>query len=143
MTDISSSEDEPIIKRRRLTPLPSSAAPPATFLAAEPPALALPTEEVEEEPWAAPPSTAAGAHAKPLSAMFSTVSTGVGASRKNANGKGKGKELEGFEETLARLQEGSSLISFYSLLSFFWIFGFRFCLECSTRRVGNGFMRRE
>lgn len=70
--------------------------------------------EIPDEEHAAPPSSAAGAHAKPLSALFE--SSPVAAASKGSVAKGKGKlkekggdnagEQEGFEAMLGRLQDG-------------------------------------
>lgn len=63
-----------------------------------------PSDALPDEDTAAPPSTAAGAHAKPLSALFNPVP-----SFKGNKGKGKAKAEDGdlkgdFENTLAGLE---------------------------------------
>lgn len=90
-------------------------------------------QEVPDEDNAAPPSTAAGAHARPLSALFAgpapakTSGSPVKMGKTSAGGgKGKAKavegEGEGFEDILARLQEGGesafcSLVLWWAALS--------------------------
>ncbi|KAK4705460.1 DNA polymerase delta subunit 1, partial [Phenoliferia sp. Uapishka_3] len=82
--------ESPSAKRQRLSP----------------PAPALEDLPGDEE-HAAPPSTASGAHAKPLSVLFSGLpSSQAGGGPKGRKGKGKEEEKEGFESVLARLQEG-------------------------------------
>lgn len=104
-------EDEQANKKRRISPEPSASS--ASLANGAAPAAA--PQEVPDEDNAAPPSTAAGAHAKPLSALFAGPAPASpvrwkGAAAAAAGGKGKGKaepeEGEGFESILMRLQEG-------------------------------------
>lgn len=98
--------EEQANKKRRISPEPSSAS-----LSNEAAPVVAP-EEVPDEDNAAPPSSAAGAHAKPLSALFAGPAPASPVKKKGAaGGKGKAKaeepdDGEGFESILARLQEG-------------------------------------
>lgn len=64
-------------------------------------------EDLADEEHAAPPSTASGAHAKPLSVLFSGLPSSQAGGGPKGKGKGKLEDKEGFESVLARLQEGS------------------------------------
>ncbi|KAL8284175.1 hypothetical protein RQP46_004924 [Phenoliferia psychrophenolica] len=88
-------------KRQKLSPAPEAAAAAPLQLA---PAAAY---EADEE-MAAPPSTASGAHAKPLSVLFSGLPSSQAGGGPKGKGKGKEEDKEGFESVLARLQEGSA-----------------------------------
>ena len=59
-------------------------------------------DELPDEEHAAPPSSAAGAHAKPLPPLFSSQ----GPSQAKGKGRAQDDDKEGFESVLARLQEG-------------------------------------
>ena len=116
--------ETPSAKKRRLSPsvalspiTPSQVAStsshptkPPTILLQESPSVIQPDEEIS-----APPSSASGAHAKPLSALFSGNAGSGSSSSASKKGKGKGKEddKEGFESVLARLQEGGELLSLF------------------------------
>jgi len=122
---------EPVSKKRRTSRTPSPLPGPSSTnldentLTAPIPggeasvASVKPTEELPDEEHGAPPSSAAGAHAKPLSALFNSGENIIAryspkkkaaASKKDLKGKGKenGEEEipEDFTEMLARLKEG-------------------------------------
>ncbi|GAA5977284.1 hypothetical protein JCM5350_002416 [Sporobolomyces pararoseus] len=124
---------EPASKKRRTTRTPSPLPGPSTAtldentLTAPIPggeaSVADPTKsttEIPDEEHGAPPSTAAGAHAKPLSALFNSGENIIaryspkkkGTATKDLKGKGKenGEEdiPEDFTEMLARLKEGAA-----------------------------------
>ncbi|GAA5828493.1 hypothetical protein JCM5353_002695 [Sporobolomyces roseus] len=128
----------PPSKKRRTSPAPASPipapTPPSAAQQQQEASTSLSTQladpaptvaEVPDEEHAAPPSTAAGAHAKPLSALFNSnlQSTRYSPKKKGTlMGKGKGKEnmnqmsaedemmeeKEGFTEMLARLKENAT-----------------------------------
>lgn len=111
-------DDEQANKKRRISPEPSS----ASLSNGAAPAVA--PQEAPDEDNAAPPSTAAGAHAKPLSALFAGPAPASPVKKKGpaagaAGGKGKGKAEpdvgEGFESILARLQEGGEWLYYSSI----------------------------
>lgn len=103
------SDTEQANKKRRISSPTTQAALPSnsqTAVASQP-------AQVPDEDTAAPPSTAAGAHAKPLSALFAGPVPASQSAKAAAKGKGKAKEGddesdgdEGFESTLRRLQGG-------------------------------------
>lgn len=95
---------QPDTKKRRLSPAPLTDS--QTLNGAQ----TQSQDALPDEDNAAPPSTASGAHAKPLSALFGGPPALKG-STAFGKGKGKGKaqdgdDKEGFESILSRLQEG-------------------------------------
>lgn len=87
----------------RMTVTPSSPPSKKQKLSPSPSVVVAPSDILPDEDTAAAPSKAAGAHALPLSSMFSQPAAALV--------KGKGKESEdemkeGFETILARLHEG-------------------------------------
>lgn len=139
--------DEPANKKRRTSRTPSPLPGPSTTAtldgAPPPPAgaadaaidtVASVAENLPDEEHGAPPSTAAGAHAKPLSALFNSQENLIAryspkkkqvadADVKGPRGKGKGKgkengateEPEDFTQMLARLKEGGTFFLSLSL----------------------------
>ncbi|GAA5967568.1 hypothetical protein JCM21900_003343, partial [Sporobolomyces salmonicolor] len=111
---------EPASKKRRVSPPPSTAtlASDSASTAALSGTAAAPPAEIPDEDHAAPPSSASGAHAKPLSALFTSSQARLSPTKKrDVKGKGKGKLLgeegeeedkENFVSMLARLKEGAA-----------------------------------
>lgn len=121
------SVEQPDPKRRKMSPpaLPSALGLGAALSADQNEDPSRPTAAGDEsqplqndvqpdEDNAAPPSTQAGVHAKPLSALFAGAHPAAGIKGK---GKAKAKEndREGFESILARLQDGGTLKNLFPL----------------------------
>jgi hypothetical protein len=106
-------DGEPVTKRRRTTP-PVSQGEPAT-VAGEPTADAnlAQQQDVPDEDHAAPPSTAAGAHAKPLSALFQAKTPSPKKKKRTVDLRQSGRigddDKENFTALLARLNKESEL----------------------------------
>ncbi|GAA5869759.1 hypothetical protein JCM1840_000584 [Sporobolomyces johnsonii] len=109
---------EPASKKRRVSPPLSTAAlaSDSATTAALSGTAAAPPAEIPDEDHAAPPSSASGAHAKPLSALFASSQARISPTKKR-DVKGKGKLLgelgededkENFVSMLARLKEGAA-----------------------------------
>ncbi|GJN91710.1 hypothetical protein Rhopal_004733-T1 [Rhodotorula paludigena] len=109
---------EPAAKRPRLSqgePATLAGQPTADAILASPPAPETQTQaDIPDEDHAAPPSTAAGAHAKPLSALFAAKSPSP-RKKKHADVKGKARaqptedDKENFTELLARLNKDAAV----------------------------------